>query len=348
MRIRSWGLVADGTTFTNAFQPGQVLFVKRRAYQRKVAVADFAGVCSGDIYVLESRDPDVLLPDLLPFICQTDGFVNHAVGTSAGSLSPRTNWAQLANYELALPPLEEQRRMVEVLWATTSLIDAYRTLTNSTQLLWHSLALRRFADAASSGFSRLGKLINYGSDGPFGSKLKTKHYARSGVRVVRLQNIDANRFNDDDKAFISVDYYRNELTNYTVNAGDVLIAGLGDDSIQAGRACVAPNHIGLAVNKADCYCLRPNSRLDAHYLVAFLNSPQGLRQSKSFAQGTTRYRLNLGNIQRMKIPIPGTDVQRDIADELNSVYEANRNADQRLAQQTNVFRVLLSSLLGSD
>ncbi len=50
--IRSWGNVADGVTFTSVFKPGQVLFGKRRAYQRKVAVADFDGVFSGDIYVL--------------------------------------------------------------------------------------------------------------------------------------------------------------------------------------------------------------------------------------------------------------------------------------------------------
>src|SRR5512139_477709 len=103
LRIRSWGNVADGVTFTSVFQPGQVLFGKRRAYQRKVAVADFAGVCSGDIYVLETKDAEVLLPELLPFICQTDAFFEHAVGTSAGSLSPRTNWSQLSNYSLSLP-----------------------------------------------------------------------------------------------------------------------------------------------------------------------------------------------------------------------------------------------------
>ena len=128
LRIRSWGLVAEGITFTNHFRSGQVLFAKRRAYQRKVAVADFEGVCSGDIYVLESKDPDTLLPELLPFLCQTDGFFNHAVGTSAGSLSPRTNWAQLANYEFPLPPLAEQRRIAEVLLAASALADSYRVL----------------------------------------------------------------------------------------------------------------------------------------------------------------------------------------------------------------------------
>ncbi len=106
LRIRSWGNVADGVTFTSVFKPGQVLFGKRRAYQRKVAVADFTGVCSGDIYVLESQDASALLPGLLPFICQTDAFFEHAVGTSAGSLSPRTNWKSLADFEFALPPME--------------------------------------------------------------------------------------------------------------------------------------------------------------------------------------------------------------------------------------------------
>ncbi len=94
-----------------------MLFGKRRAYQRKVAVADFSGVCSGDIYVLETKDPKVLLPELLPFICQTDAFFDHAVGTSAGSLSPRTNWTSLADFEFSLPPVAEQADLVEVLRA---------------------------------------------------------------------------------------------------------------------------------------------------------------------------------------------------------------------------------------
>ena len=103
LTIRRWGNVSDGVTFTNVFRTGQVLFGKRRAYQRKIAVATFDGICSSDIYVLESKY-EQLLPDLLPFICQTDQFFEHAVGTSAGSLSPRTNWESLAAFMFALPP----------------------------------------------------------------------------------------------------------------------------------------------------------------------------------------------------------------------------------------------------
>ena len=127
LRVRRWGLVADGTTFTNYFKPGQVLFGKRRAYQRKVAVADFSGICSSDIYVFESKDPNVLLPELLPFICQTEGFYEYAVSTSAGSLSPRTNWKHLAKYEFPLPPLDEQRRIAELFGAIENVIKEHQT-----------------------------------------------------------------------------------------------------------------------------------------------------------------------------------------------------------------------------
>jgi type I restriction enzyme S subunit len=106
----------DGTTFTRKFKSGHVLFGKRRAYQRKVAVPDFHGVCSGDILVFEPAD-ERLLTEFLPYLVQSDSFFDHALGTSAGSLSPRTKWAELAKYEFALPPLDEQQRIVEVIAA---------------------------------------------------------------------------------------------------------------------------------------------------------------------------------------------------------------------------------------
>lgn len=127
LRIWRWGDVADGTTFTTLFKPGQVLFGKRRAYQRKVAVADFEGVCSGDIYVLEPAN-DRLMPELLPFLCQTDAFLDHAVGTSAGSLSPRTNWSSLASFEFLLPPIQEQARLVETFLSIEAAIEANQNL----------------------------------------------------------------------------------------------------------------------------------------------------------------------------------------------------------------------------
>jgi type I restriction enzyme S subunit len=132
LQIKRWGLVEDGTSFTRRFVRGQVLFGKRRAYQRKVAVAEFDGVCSGDILVFVPLD-DKLLPELLPFIVQSDGFFQHALGTSAGSLSPRTKWRDLGAYEFPLPPKDEQRRIAEILWTADECVQSDETSLRSLQ-----------------------------------------------------------------------------------------------------------------------------------------------------------------------------------------------------------------------
>lgn len=116
LKIGCWGSLGDGTTFTRRVTPGQTLFGKRRAYQRKVAYAEFDAICSGDILTFEA-DETQILPEFLPFLAQSNEFFDHALRTSAGSLSPRTNWRDLSNFEFHLPPRDEQKRIADLLWA---------------------------------------------------------------------------------------------------------------------------------------------------------------------------------------------------------------------------------------
>lgn len=125
LHIHRWNNISEGTSFTRKFVLGQTLFGKRRAYQRKVAYAKFTGICSGDILTFEPKDRNILLPELLPFICQSDAFFSHALDTSAGSLSPRTSWTALKNFSFPLPPLEEQKRLAELLWAADEAVEKW-------------------------------------------------------------------------------------------------------------------------------------------------------------------------------------------------------------------------------
>jgi len=112
-QIQGFGLVSNGTTFTKRFAKGDVLFGKRRAYLKKVAVADFDGICSGDIIVIRSKGKS-LLQGLLPYYISSEAFIYHAVSTSAGSLSPRTKWKDLAEMEVCIPDIKTQEKILEV------------------------------------------------------------------------------------------------------------------------------------------------------------------------------------------------------------------------------------------
>ncbi len=111
--IRRWGNIADGTTFTKRFCQGQVLFGKRRAYLKKAAIADFEGLCSGDILVFEAKS-EQLRPELLLYIVHNDAFFQYAVTTSAGSLSPRTKWKDLASFTFYLPDIHVQQKLIDI------------------------------------------------------------------------------------------------------------------------------------------------------------------------------------------------------------------------------------------
>ena len=130
IHIKSWGEVAKGTTFTRVFRKGQVLFGKRRAYQKKAALAEFDGICSSDILVCEAIEGK-LIPELLPFVVQSDRFFDFAIKTSAGSLSPRTKFKDLAKFSLKLPSKpDDQKRIADLLWSIDKTIESYAKILN--------------------------------------------------------------------------------------------------------------------------------------------------------------------------------------------------------------------------
>lgn len=103
LKIKRWGMIAENNpSFTRVFKKGHILFGRRRAYLKKAGVAEFDGICSGDIIVMEAKATSKL-KGLLPFIIQSDGFWAWAVKNSAGGLSPRAKFKSLETFEVYLP-----------------------------------------------------------------------------------------------------------------------------------------------------------------------------------------------------------------------------------------------------
>lgn len=141
-QLQGFGLIANGTTFSKRFAKGDVLFGKRRAYLKKVAVADFDGICSGDILVIRAK-ANKMLQGLLPYYISADAFIQHAVSTSAGSLSPRTKWKDLAELEVSIPDIKTQETILEVLQQLDTTVDQLKqqktTLKNLKQKLLNEI-----------------------------------------------------------------------------------------------------------------------------------------------------------------------------------------------------------------
>lgn len=126
LKILRWGEVGDGylgPAFHRRFHSGQILYGSRRTYLRKVAVAEFDGVTANTTFVVETKDPSVLLQEFLPFVMTAEPFHKFAILESRGSVNPYVNWSDIERYEFDLPPLDEQKRLADLLWA----IEAHRS-----------------------------------------------------------------------------------------------------------------------------------------------------------------------------------------------------------------------------
>ncbi len=344
VHLRRWGMVGDGylgPAFIRRFRKGQVLYGSRRTYLKKVAYAEFDGITANTTFVLEGMTGKFHQP-LLPWLMLSQRFTEHSVRESKGSTNPYINFPDIAKYEFDLPPLDQQRRIAEILWAVDEVKVQKQQLGDSLKT-FHKATLD--SACSSAGDKRpMGEIVVYASDGPFGSKLKTEHYADSGARVIRLQNIGNGYFDDSDRAFISTEYFT-ELRRYEVRPGDVIVAGLGDEMHPVGRAALIPPTLGLAVNKADCFCIRADERtvLNA-YLAYFLNSKPGTDQIAALAQGTTRMRINVGNLKTVLVSAPSIQRQREYIEELGRLEAAMAKVRHSLADTNTLMTRLLNAI----
>ncbi|MFH0882827.1 MAG: restriction endonuclease subunit S [bacterium] len=331
LHIHSWGNVADGTTFTRRCRPGQVLFGKRRAYQRKVAVAEFDAVVSGDIYVLMPKN-DRLLPGVLPFLCMSERFFQHAVGTSAGSLSPRTNWSSLAGFEFDLPPLGQQRHIAEILWAVDEVEQRKAALIASI-----AAAREAWLEALITGdavhqtrIEELGQIIT----GTTPKTSEARYYEPAECLFVSPADISGSRYVTATEKRISRDGLD---TGRPIPRDAVMVVCIGSTIgkvAMASERCLTNQQINSVV------CKPEHNPLVVFYSLC--------RQQKLFRQAascTAVPILNKGNFSALSIPIPANGVQDNVAARLLEFEQAEVYAKEAVLSSRNLTATLLNEVM---
>jgi type I restriction enzyme, S subunit len=343
LRIRSWGLVAEGITFTNYFKPGQTLFGKRRAYQRKVAVADFEGICSGDIYVFEPKD-ERLLPELLPFICQTERFYEYAVGTSAGSLSPRTNWTQLAQYEFALPPLAEQCRMAKVLECSRNTVEAMQQAIASLRQLRKS-AIDDLCIRFDDNYALLGNICAMQN----GRAFPGEQYQEKGTRLLRPGNLGVEGYLDwdSDRTICLPKSFEEKYPDYIIKPGDIVI-NLTAQSLEdgfMGRVCLAKEGDHSLLNQRIGRFIFNSTHIIPEYIYRVLQSSPFQQRTISMCEGTKVKHLYWRHLEGFEFNLPPINEQYHVVEVLREIDKSIENFTKRWEQQQRLHTLLLNKSL---
>ena len=224
LHIRHWGGVGDGylgPAFHMRFRPGQVLYGSRSTYLRKVAVAEFEGITANTTYVIEPRDPEVLLPDFLPFVMSTERFHEHSIQQSKGSVNPYINFSDIAWYEFPLPPVDEQRRIADLLWAADDVIGATNDLIASISKVKTAFRKENFGNGNNSNVVLKDLCEHKGIQiRPFGSQLHASDYVSDGIPVVMPANMTDDKIDASEISKITSEMAES-LSQHKVLPGDI-------------------------------------------------------------------------------------------------------------------------------
>ena len=293
-----------GPAFIRIFKPGQILYGSRRTYLRKVAVADFEGVTANTTFVLESKDESVLLQRLLPFIMQSDRFVQHSIKRSKGSTNPYVLFSDLADYEVELPSIEKQKELADLLWAMDSVKMSYKKLIAATDELVKSQFIVMFGDFKSNS-----KGWPIASFDDF-------------AKIDAVMTTDYNKYADHPHIGIdSIEKNTGRLHDYRTVRQDNVISGkyiftrqhIIYSKIRPNLNKVAlPDFDGLC--SADAYPLLPNAvNCDRIFLATVLHSDFFLDYITGLSTRTNMPKVNRKQIAGFKMPLPPLDIQRQFA-----------------------------------
>lgn len=338
LRIRRWGEIGDGylgPAFHMRFKPGQVLYGSRRTYLRKVALADFEGITANTTYVLESKDPKILLPELLQFIMQAETFHEHSKRESKGSVNPYVNFSDLAWYEFALPPLEEQRRISEVLHAFEDTLESIHATINSATCLEASFLENALdPDRNEWQLTTIGETFEVASGGTPSRKIA--RYWDGPIPWLTTSEITFNTITCTSESITDEGLKNSSAKMLPVDS--IIVALFGATRGRSGRTAIE-----LCTNQA-CASLLPNADNHPSFTSAWIKREHDRLKAKG--RGSAQPNLNLTLVREHQFPSVSLEEKRSHGDAWLRIKRGIDLAKLRYKQQRLLKSAFINEVLG--
>lgn len=339
LRIRRRGTPGDVEATKLRVRPGQIIFGKRRAYQRKVAVADFDGIVSAHAMILQEKPS--LVPGFLPFFMQSDVFMDRAVTISEGGLSPTIKWKTLAAEKFLIPPPQQQRELVELMRGFGAAVEAGEEAAAAYSCLDEQLLKSLMDNAYGWTTQRLTDVAEVRLG---------RQRSPDNVRGVRpMEYLRAANVRDgfiDYSDVLEMDFTVEEQKIYQLRKDDILL-------VEGGEA----RDVGMCAmftGDTEVFCmqktlLRVRAKEDYEVSPIFLfKLLQNLKRSGAFARlasGTKLKHLTLVKLAALEITLPPLNKQLEILKKLEVSDSGRVDAKQHVVRLQNLRSSILNTAL---
>ncbi|EHV5554003.1 restriction endonuclease subunit S [Vibrio parahaemolyticus] len=331
LKIKRHGVPSDVAGQKLLVKKGQIIFGKRRAYQRKVAVADWDCICSAHAMVLEA-DTKNIIPEFLPFFMQSDAFMERAVAVSEGSLSPTIKWKVLAEQSFLMPSKEIQNGLLATFEAIEKNLTSTQVALESALTFKSMLTHKIFVENTfnySMQYKKLSDICRFIGRGsaPKYSEDNTGYMAinQKCIRNGSVNTAEA-RYHQPIKALKASSILKEQ---------DILINSTGTGTLGRAGLWVSPDKKTYFV---DTHITRLELKAGvcmAGLLVEFFNTAYFQRQlySECVSGSTNQIELNKTQLSDIRVPVISKgdlDQASELIEQINGNITALTHKEQQI------------------
>lgn len=256
----------------------------------------------------------------------------------------------LADTSVPLPPLDEQRRIVDLLDDHVSRLHAATAGAQRALRRLNSLEQSVLSDCYEAGdlLLPLGSLaaIQGGIQ-----KQPKRAPAGNAFPFLRVANVTARGLELEDVH--RVELFAGELDKLRLEAGDLLVVEGNGSPSQIGRAALWEGQLEDCVHQNHLIRVRPTSEVEPAYLEAIWNAPQNRRQLTDLASSSSGlHTLSVGKLKALKIPLAEAAAQRQVIDRVGAIRSVRGRLQADLAaavaRASHLRRALLTTAFSGE
>ena len=346
IHVRRWSDTTDPLfppTFRFTFNAGNILLHSRNP--KKVVIPRFDGITGEKLFVLKARNNKVMREDFLAFVLMSSHFSDWVSQWMSGSVNKFLNWSAFEKFEFDLPPLDQQRRIAEILWAVDEAEQEQLNLRASVTDVASARLSEVFADdRGTAPFKRVEEIAalekNAIVDGPFGSNLKSIHYRTSGVPVIQSQFVTSGVFRAENYVYVTPEHFQSEVRSKTV-PGDIIMAKIGEN---CGTCAILPDGHPTSIIAGNVLKITTNTEICLNrFLLYYFKHEYSLNRLIKVKNTTAQPAISLQQLKRLKFRLPPIEEQRRLLDDV----EALESAGVAVAASSKALSTVRTELINS-
>ncbi|GAA5449257.1 hypothetical protein Ddep01_03039 [Deinococcus depolymerans] len=339
--ISAYGSTADDDfppTFKRRFHPGDVLLHSRGI--EKLAVVDRIGVTGEKLFVLRTRDQSLLLQEFLPWLLLSARVQAHLQDNFTGSVNKFLNWKPLSDMQVALPPIEEQKRLADLLWASETHQEALVKENTAVKVLRKKL-LDQVLSAMSVETLPLESLIKPDTTITYGI-VQAGPEVENGVPYIRVSDMTDGQLSLEGMKRTAPEIAA-KFKRSRVETGDLVVALRG----RTGLTLKVPDELaGANLTQGTARVAINSEQINPDFVVAVMNSAWMASEINRNAKGSTFTELTLAALRNLPVPRLGLEKEAELLRDLRAMSHAEVATAHSLEKLRRTKSTLLSSIFG--